>query len=102
MPLTSGFNRYKLSLTDLNSSESSSWNAGRRHCSSVELFFCIETNAVAVPIKPSERSHPVSENRREEERKNDMAVVLDNKYGRAATLYQWDEYLLVDIRFSLR
>ena len=35
-------------------------------------------------------------------RKNDTAVVLDNKYGRTATLYQQDEYLPVYIRFSLR
>jgi len=37
----------------------------------------------------------VSENRLEEERKNDMAVVLDNKDGRTATLYQQDEHLHV-------
>ena len=68
----------------------------------LNCIFCIETNAVAVPIKTSERSHPVSENRLEEERKNDMALVLDNKDGRTATLYQQDEYLPVYIRFSLR
>ena len=68
----------------------------------LNCIFCIETNAVAVAIKTSERSHPVSENRREEERKNDMVVVLDNKYGLTATLYQQDEYFRVYIRFSLR
>jgi len=61
----------------------------------LNCIFYIETNAVAVPIKPSERSHPVSENRREEEWKNDTAVVLDNKDGRTTTLYQQDEHLRV-------
>jgi hypothetical protein len=52
---------------------------------------------VAVPIKTSERSHPVSENRREEEWKNDTVVVLDNKDGRTATRYQRGEHLRVYI-----
>ena len=52
----------------------------------LNCIFFIGTNAVAVPIKTSERSHPVSENRREKEWKNDTASVLDNKDGRTATL----------------
>jgi hypothetical protein len=41
--------------------------------------FFIGTNAVALPIKNSERSHPVSENRPEEDQQNDIAAVLYDK-----------------------